>query len=142
MQIVHVIGDWYGNHLSPLRDQAYAIQIYWGVNATIIFVNKIMQEADQDIIDLNLSWLFKARELARSNHTKAAIVLGFDETVAKRISRLSIDELRSIARSGVMLFQPRFHQKFWGEIFEDDHRTSLSIRFQTLLMAAKDASDR
>ncbi len=101
-----------------------------------------MQEADQDIVDLNISWLFKARELARSNHTKAAIIFGFDEVIAEKISRLSIEELQGIARSGVMVFQPRFHPKFWHEIFDGGHGTSLGIRFQIVLMAAEEASDQ
>jgi hypothetical protein len=101
-----------------------------------------MQDADQDIYELNLLWLFKARELAKYNHKKAAIVLGFDETVAKGISRLSIEELRGIARSGVMLFQPRFHPKFWKEMINGDQRPSLAARFQALLMAAEEVSDR
>ena len=101
-----------------------------------------MQEADQDIIDLNLSWLFKARELARSNPKKAAVIFGFDEALAEKISRLSIEELHSIARSGVLVFQPRFHPKFWHEMLEGTHGTSLGIRFQALLMAADKASDQ
>ena len=100
-----------------------------------------MQDADQDIYELNLSWLFKARELAKRDRTKAAIVLGFDKGVAEGISRMSLEDLREIARSGIMLFQPRFHPKFWKEVIEGDHRASLAVRFQALLMAARDASD-
>ena len=99
-----------------------------------------MQEADKDIFDLNLLWLIKAREIARSNQTKAAIVFGFDEVVADKISRLSLEQVHRIAHTSVMLFQPRFQPKFWHEMLADSEGMSAGAYFQTLLMAANDFS--
>jgi len=101
-----------------------------------------MQEADKDIFDLNLLWLFKAREFARSNRTKAAVIFGFDEATTEKISRLSLKQLHRISRSGVMVFQPRFHPRFWHEMLEDGEDTSVGIQFQTLLMAINDVSNQ
>ena len=100
-----------------------------------------MQEADKDIVDLNLLWLIKAREIAKSNQTKAAVVFGFDEVVADKLSRLSLEQLHRIAQVGVMLFQPRFHPKFWHEMLADNEGISASTYFQTFLMAANDLSN-
>ncbi len=99
-----------------------------------------MQEADQDIFELNISFLFKARELAKCNQKKAAIVLGLDDVVMDSISKLSIEEMSSIARSEVMLFQPRFHPRFWKEVANGGHRNPLATRLHTLLMATEEAS--
>lgn len=101
-----------------------------------------MQEADQDIFDLNLLWLFKARELARSNQTKAAVIFGFDDIAAEKISHLSIEQLHNIARSGVMVFQSRFPPRFWHEMLEDGEGISAGIQFQTLLIAANDSPNQ
>jgi len=105
-----------------------------------------MQEADQDIFELNISFLFKARELAKYNQQKAAIVLGLDEAVMGSISKLSIKEISGIARSEVMLFQPRFHPKFWKEVANgghgDGHGNSLATRLHALLMAAEEVSEQ
>jgi len=97
-----------------------------------------MQKIDQDIIDLNLSWLVKARELAKLDQTKAAVMLGFDVSTADRIAQLPLEHLHDIARLGVMLFQPRFHTGFWDELLDDNK--AHAIRFQALLMASKEVS--
>ncbi|MCB1831220.1 MAG: flagellar transcriptional regulator FlhD, partial [Gammaproteobacteria bacterium] len=52
-----------------------------------------MSASDPDIIDLNLSWLFKAREMARSNQETAAVVLGLDQAVVIHIARLSLQDM-------------------------------------------------
>jgi len=101
-----------------------------------------MQEADQDIFELNLLWLVKARELAKYHPKKAAIVLGLDKAVMGSISKLSIEEISGIARSEIMLFQPRFHLKFWKEIFNGGHENPFAARLHTLLVATEGASEQ
>jgi len=101
-----------------------------------------MQQIDQDIIDLNFSWLFKARELAKSDHIKAAVVLGLDVGTTDRISQLSLEHLRGIAHSGLMLFQPRFHAGFWNELVDENENNSRAIQLQALLMASKEAANQ
>ena len=97
---------------------------------------RTMQAKDQDIVDLNLSWLLKARQCARFNREKATVILGLEKDVTDRVSRLSIGDLNAIARSGVMVFQPRFHSMFWREITESGNASSLAVRVHMLLMAA------
>ena len=101
-----------------------------------------MPTSDPDIIDLNLSWLFKAREMARSNQETAAVVLGLDQAVVIHIARLSLQDMNAIARAKVMVFHPRFHPKFWGETTKNRNWAAYTIQIQTLLMAANEATQR
>ena len=97
---------------------------------------------DQDIVDLNLFWLIKARELAKANREKAVVVLGLDASLANKFTSLSLDELNAIAHAGVLLFRPRFRPTLWRQIIARGSHTSLSDRLQTLLIAAEEQSDR
>ncbi|WP_029131773.1 flagellar transcriptional regulator FlhD [Sedimenticola selenatireducens] len=101
-----------------------------------------MPASDPDILDLNLSWLFKAREMARSNQETAAVVLGLDRSVVIRIARLSLQDMNAIARSKVMVFHPRFHPKFWSETLGNRSWAAYAVQIQTLLMAADEATQR
>jgi len=101
-----------------------------------------MPTADQDIVDLNLIWLVKARELARSNRTKAVVMLGLDTRLVDEFSRLSIGDMNTMAHAGVMLFRPRFRSILWRQMIERGRSPTVSIRLQTLLMAAEEISDR
>ena len=91
---------------------------------------------DQDIVDLNLFWLIKARELARVNREKAAVVLGVDVGLIDLFSDLSIAELNTLAQAGVLLFRPRFRSTLWRQLIEWGRSPALSVRLQTLLVAA------
>ncbi|MCB1860386.1 MAG: flagellar transcriptional regulator FlhD [Gammaproteobacteria bacterium] len=95
-----------------------------------------MPAADLDVVDLNLLWLIKARELAESDPDKAVIVLGLDADLVSELSTLSLGELASIASSGVLQFRPRFREALWQHILERRGSASISVRLQTLLMAA------
>ena len=61
-----------------------------------------MLSANQDIVDLNLFWLIKAREIARFNREKAAVVLGLDASLLDEISRLSLGDLNAMAQADVL----------------------------------------
>jgi len=101
-----------------------------------------MLSANQDIVDLNLSWLIKAREIARFDREKAAVVLGLDASLVDEISQLSISDLNTMAHAGVMLLRPRFRPGLWRKLIEQAHSPSLSVRLQTLLMAAREVANR
>jgi len=101
-----------------------------------------MRSANQDIVDLNLLWLIKAREIARFNRTKAAVVLGLDASLLDEISQMSIGDLNTLAHAGVMLFRPRFRSVLWRQMIKRAHSPSLSVRFHALLMAAGEVSDQ
>ena len=98
-----------------------------------------MPAADQDIFDLNLSWLLKARELARLSQETALVVLGIDPAMAQRIAGLSLRELNVIAHTGVMLFHPRFPTKFWEELLSKGNQSPVALQFQTVLLASEEA---
>ena len=99
-----------------------------------------MPASDPDMIDLNLSWLFKAREMARLNRETAAVVLGLDPAVVVHIAGLSLQDLNAIARAKVMVFHPRFHPRFWRETIENRNWDAYSVQIQTLLMATREAT--
>lgn len=95
-----------------------------------------MSRTDTDIVDLNLLWLTKARELARANREKAVVVLGLDARLLEALSRLSLGDLTTMAESGVMQFQPRFHSAHLRRLIEPGGSPALSVRLHTLLLAA------
>ena len=101
-----------------------------------------MLSANQDIVDLNFSWLLKAREIARFDREKAAVVLGLDASLVDEISQLSISDLNTMAHAGVMLFRPRFRLGLWRLLIKQAHSPSLSVRLQTLLTAAREVANR
>jgi hypothetical protein len=101
-----------------------------------------MPAADQDIVDLNLFWLIKARELARHNRKKAAVVLGVDPGLLALFSRLSIGDLNTLARAGVMLFRPRFRSALWRALLASAASPALSVRLHTLFLAAGEQPER
>ncbi len=101
-----------------------------------------MLSANQDIVDLNLFWLIKAREIARFNREKAAVVLGLDARLLEEIAQLSLGDLNTMAQADVLLFRPRFRPVLWRQMIERVHSPTPSVRLQTLLMAAGDVSDR
>lgn len=71
------------------------------------------QEIDQEIFDLNMSWLIKARELARQDATHTLLIMGIaDDEMRKALSQLSVDDMQTIARSGCLCFAPRFATRF------------------------------
>ena len=74
-------------------------------------------ECDPEIYDLNVAWLTKARELARENPLLAKLMMGIeqDEMLAA-ISRLSMEDIQKLARSGWLCFMPRFTSAFLGEM--------------------------
>ena len=101
-----------------------------------------MLSANQDIVDLNLLWLLKARAIARSNRKKAAMVLGLNASLLDEISRLSLGDLNTMAHAGVLLFRPRFQSGLWRQMIEQAHSPSLAVRCQTLLTAAREVADQ
>jgi hypothetical protein len=75
--------------------------------------NKDHQICDQELYDLNLSWLVKAREIARESAVQAQLILGIaDEEMRIAISKMSMEDMQAIARSGCLCFAPRFTTNF------------------------------
>jgi hypothetical protein len=66
-----------------------------------------------DVYDLNLSWLVKARELARDYSVQAQLIMGIsDPEIKQLISQLSMDDIQTIAQSSCLCFSPRFTSDF------------------------------
>lgn len=71
------------------------------------------QQCDEEIYELNLFWLVKARELARDNAVNAQLMMGIaEEEMRLALSKLSIEDIHRIARSGWLCFSPRFTRSF------------------------------
>ena len=74
------------------------------------------QSLNDDLYDLNLAYLMAARDICAAEDPIAARVrLGLRSEVSKRLARLSVAELKAIARAGVLCFEPRFPACFWSE---------------------------
>jgi hypothetical protein len=91
---------------------------------------------DQDIVDLNLAWLVKSRELARGDTDKASLLFGLDKGLAEILTKASMEDLRQLAASPLLVFRPRFNLAFWRESVTNGKRVSLPLRIQALMMAA------
>ncbi|MEA3278586.1 MAG: flagellar transcriptional regulator FlhD [Pseudomonadota bacterium] len=97
---------------------------------------------DPDIVELNLAWLMKARELAKSEPAKAIVLFGLDPGLLEVLCNASIENLRHLAQSGLMMFRPRFHIRFWRQRSETPERSSVGLALQSVLMAAEEIAGR
>ncbi|WP_347987678.1 STAS-like domain-containing protein [Methylomonas sp. AM2-LC] len=71
------------------------------------------KHCDVEIYELNLFWLVKVRELARDNAVNAQLMMGIaEEEMRLALSKLSIEDIHHIARSGWLCFSPRFTSSF------------------------------
>ena len=66
-------------------------------------------EGDQEIFEINLSMLIKARELCRTNRVCAKAIFGMkDDDLIAAISEATYGQLQHLARSGWLCYAPRF----------------------------------
>jgi hypothetical protein len=66
-------------------------------------------EGDQELFEINLSMLVKARELCRFNHVCAKAVFGIEDgELLDAISQATYGQLQTLARSGWLCYVPRF----------------------------------
>lgn len=61
----------------------------------------------RDLYELNFSYLFCLREMARNDVNEAAVRFGIDQSLAKSIADASLDKIRSIADSSMLQFKMR-----------------------------------
>lgn len=72
---------------------------------------------DEEIYQLNLFWLVKAREMARDNAISAQLMMGIaEEEMRLALSKLTIEDIHRIARCGWLCFSPRFSSDFLLDI--------------------------
>jgi Asp-tRNA(Asn)/Glu-tRNA(Gln) amidotransferase C subunit len=81
-------------------------------------LSKVQNEnCDEEIYELNLFWLVKARELCRKNTLNAHLMMGIaEEEMRLALSKLTIDDIHRIARCGWLCFSPRFKSSFIQKI--------------------------
>ncbi len=97
-----------------------------------------MGRSDRDIAELNLAWLLKARELAKTDRAKATVLFGVDQGLSDVLVSASIQDLRNLAQSGLMLFRPRFHVRFWRRGCAGVAPSSPGLALQSLMLAAEE----
>lgn len=67
----------------------------------------IMDKKSKDIQELNLSYLFCLREMAREDIGEAAVRFGVEHSVAKAIAEASVEGLRALASPTMLQFKIR-----------------------------------
>ena len=98
----------------------------------------VRQRWDPDIFELNLTWLLKARELARTDRGKAEVLFGLGHRLSEELVNASLQDLRNLAQSGLVLFRPRFHLRFWRQRCMGDEGASVGFALQSLMLAAQE----
>lgn len=98
----------------------------------------VAQRSDPDIAELNLTWLLKARELVRTDRGKAAVLFGVDRRLSEELVNASLQDLRNLAQSGLVVFRPRFHLQFWRQRCVADKRASVGFTLRALMLAAQE----
>lgn len=66
---------------------------------------------NQDFYEFNYSYLHAARELARSNPQQAVVRFGLSPEVVDALVDAAVEDLRRVANSSILLFQPRGNQR-------------------------------
>lgn len=87
-----------------------------------------MMSVDPDLYELNLTYLLKAREMALMGESyKASLILGISQDSVNRLSELSIEKIRTLAKSGVLCFQSRLPDKFWKDLHNSSFDEELTM---------------
>ena len=95
-----------------------------------------------DIAGLNLAWLLAARQAAQSDTQEAALVFGLDRELRDRLCTASLDDLRRLARSGLLLFRPRFPEPLGQGCTSEAGGSALGPALQSILLAAEEVAPR
>jgi len=79
------------------------------------------KDCDPDIYQMNLSWLIKARELAKVDSVLTELMMGIDDELCQALKALTIDDIQHIAQSGWLCFAPRFSKAFIQSLIANSH---------------------
>lgn len=97
-----------------------------------------MMSVDPDLYELNLTYLFKAREMALAGEShKASVILGISPDSVNRLSELSIEKIRTLAKSGVLCFQSRLPDKFWKDLHTSGFDEELTMARILLMISGE-----
>ncbi|WP_295400371.1 flagellar transcriptional regulator FlhD [uncultured Thiocystis sp.] len=91
-----------------------------------------------DIVTLNLTWLLTARALARTDAGQAALVYGLDQELMAVLCDASLEALRELAQSGLMLFRPRFRLRWLHVRTRNAGPSAVGLALQAILLAAEE----
>jgi hypothetical protein len=91
---------------------------------------------------LNLLWLLSARELARTDADRAALVYGLDRELVTALGDATLAQLHRAADAGVLLFRPRFRQRVLCERLKGDGASSVALDLHSVLLAAEEVAHR
>ena len=95
-----------------------------------------------DIAALNLAWLLAARQAAQSDAQEAALVFGLERALSDRLCTASLEDLRALARSGLLLFRPRFPELLGQGYAGEAGGSALGPALQSILLAAEEVAQR
>lgn len=77
-------------------------------------------EGNDDIYELNLSYLFCLREMARRDVAQAAVRFGIDQSLAQSIAESTVDRIRGIADRSMLQFKMRAPVQFRNLIRDEE----------------------
>lgn len=69
-----------------------------------------------DISDITFELLIKARELSRRDPSSAHIIFGLSSEMIESLANMDLEQIRRIACSGVICFEPRFTPEFASKL--------------------------
>lgn len=69
-----------------------------------------------DISDLTYDLLIKAREISRRDPSAAHIIFGLGSGMIESLANMDIEQVRRVAASGVICFEPRFSTEFASKL--------------------------
>ena len=98
--------------------------------------------AEGETKTLNLLWLLSARELARTDADRAALMYGLDPASLSALCNATLAQLHRAADAGVLLFRPRFRQQLLCERLNGEGAPSVALDLQSMLLAAQEVARR
>lgn len=69
-----------------------------------------------DISDITCDLLIKAREISRRDPSAAHIIFGLGSGMIESLANMDIEQIRRVASSGVICFEPRFTTEFASKL--------------------------
>jgi hypothetical protein len=83
---------------------------------------------DENLYNLNIQYLLVAQNLilAEGDH-KAMFCLGLSPEAVTELKKMTIKQLKQLARSDLMLFTPRFNPSNWEVFLQSDKSDSDSF---------------
>ncbi|WP_027156660.1 STAS-like domain-containing protein [Methylobacter luteus] len=88
-------------------------------NQTTDHIDKLLAQDVRpfgEISDLTCELLIKARELSRNDPATAKIIFGINHSMIDFFANMDMEQIRRVAGSGVICFEPRFTPEFAAKL--------------------------